>query len=332
MRRPFFLTTALLTVFSSMAAIAAPLRSIPGPDGGWDYASVDPGADRLYVARSTSVTVIDLSGSTPARSIGAIDHGHAVVPLPGDRLLVTSGHDGTVRLLDTRDGHELSRLAVGDDPDAALYDPTTRRAYVMVAKDGKVAVIDTSAFRLIATVPLKPALEFGALGADGTLYVNNEDANEIETIDTRTLKPGAPIALPGCEGPTGLAYDAASGELISACANGQAAIVDARARRLTALVAIGKGPDAVILDASHRRVFIPCGKSAELDVIPLDREAPAKVSERITTEMGARTGAIDPRSGMLYLPTAQFGPPPPAGGRPVAMAGSFHILAISPRQ
>ncbi len=329
MPRLSFLVAALLTSVTSLSSGSAEtLRSIPGPDGGWDYASVDPTAGQLYIARGTSITAIDLSGSTPARSIGEVDHGHAVVPLPGNRLLVTSGRDGTVRLLDAKDGRELSRLTVGNNPDAAIYDPATQRAYVMVAKDGTVAVIDTTAFRLAGTVPLKPGLEFAAIGMDGTLFVNNEDANEIETVDTHSLKMAAPIALPGCEGPSGLAYDKASGRLVAACANGQAAVVDARTKRLTALVAIGKGPDAVILDADHHRVFIPCGKSAELDVIPLDRTMPVRVSARITTEAGARTGAMDPRTGTLYLPTARFGPATTPGGRPMALAGSFHVLAI----
>jgi len=325
MRRPFCLIAAL---FTATAAVSATPQSIPGPDGGWDYSTVDPAANRLYIARNASVTVVDLAGAAQARSIGTIAHGHAVVPLPGHRLLVTSGDDGTVRLLDTKDGHEISRLAVGRHPDGAIYDPATRRAYVMVSKDGKVAVIDTKTFRLIASIPLKPALEFPAIGPDDTLFVNDEDANEIETVDTHALKAGDPIALPGCERPTGLAYDPASGRLVSACANGQAAIVDAKARRMIALVPIGKGPDAVILDARHHRVFIPCGKSAELDMIRLDQPQPQQVSARIPTEMGSRSGALDPRTGMLYLPAADFGPAPAGGGKPTPIDGTFHILMI----
>lgn len=331
MRRLSFLIVALLAATTSLSsASAATLHSIPGPDGGWDYASVDPEAGQLYIARSSSVTAIDLAEPASARSIGEVDHGHAVIPLPGNRLLVTSGHDGTVRLLDARDGHELSRLAVGNDPDAAIYDSATQRAYVMVAKDGTVAVIDIKAFRLIGAVSLKPGLEFAAIDAGGALFVNNEDRNEIEPIDTRSLKAAPPIALPGCEGPSGLAYDKASGRLVAACANGQAAVVDARTKRLIALVAIGKGPDAVIPDADHHRMFIPCGKSAELDVITLDRATPVRVSARIPTEAGARTAAIDPQSGIVYLPTARFGPPALSGGRPAVLAGSFHVLEIRP--
>ena len=65
-------------------------------------------------------------------------------------------------------------------------------------------------------------------------------------------------------------------------------------------------------------------------MIPLDRAKPVKVGARITTEVGARTAAMDPRTGALYLPTARFDPPAVPGGRPVAVAGTFHVLEIQP--
>jgi hypothetical protein len=51
---------------------------------------------------------------------------------------------------------------------------------------------------------------------------------------------------------------------------------------------------------------------------------------RVTTEAGARTGAIDPSTGIIYLPTAKFGAPAQPGGRPGPIAGSFHILVLKP--
>jgi hypothetical protein len=55
------------------------------------------------------------------------------------------------------------------------------------------------------------------------------------------------------------------------------------------------------------------------------------VSERVHTEIGARTGAVDPATGIVYLPTARFGPPPAGGGRPPALPGSFHVLIVARR-
>jgi YVTN family beta-propeller protein len=321
-------TAPAFAVSSDAPPSYAVTGQIAGPDGSWDYAQVDPAAHRLYVARSESVTVADLASGV-VTSWGNIARGHAVVPLSGGHLLVTSGNDATVRVFDTRTGQQSASIAVGKKPDAAIDDAPHHRALVINGAAGSVSVVDTRTMKVTATIAVKPGLEYPALVGD-TLFINNEDANEIETVDLARGKTGAPIALTGCEGPTGLGYDARHQRLISACANGKAIIVDARARRLLATIEIGKGPDAVIMDAARRLAFIPCGHDGVFEILALD--APGGVARvgRITTEIGARTGAVDPATGAIYLPTARFTPPATAGGRPVAIPGSFHILVVKP--
>lgn len=325
----------LLPITAALTAAApAPkygiVGRIAGPDGaGWDYAQVDPAAHRLYVAHGDAVTVIDLSQPKDVHSIGAIEHGHAVLPIPGSSIvLVASGHDASVRLIDARDGRETHRIAVGENPDAAIWDAVRKRALVMNAKSGSVSEIDVAAAKVTRTIPVKPALEYAALGRNDTLFINDEDLNEIEVIDLASGKLGEAIPLTGCEGPTGLAYDQRSDRLISACANGKAAVVDASARRLVRLLDIGRGPDAVILDAARRLAFIPCGKDGVLEVLSLDTPGGAKRIDTVKTEIGARTGALDPSDGALYLPTAEFAALTTPGARPAAIPGSFHILVV----
>jgi YVTN family beta-propeller protein len=330
-------TRLMLALTAAVVVAAAPApsyvagRQIAGPDGGWDYAKVDPATRKLYVAHGDVVTEVDLANGDAVRSFGALAKAHAVVPLPDAMLLVTSGRDNSVRLFDTRTGQETAKIAVGNDPDAAFYDPATRHAVVMNAKGGTVSVIDIATRTIVRTITLKPGLEYGVLAGGGTLFVNNEDANEIETANLMTGKVGPAIALTGCQGPTGLAFDDKTNRLISACANGKAAVIDAKAHRLVKLLVIGSGPDAAIVDANRRLAFIPCGKDGVLDVIALDAPGGAKLVATVKTEPGARTGALDPRDGSLYLPTARFSPPATAGGRPPAIPGSFHILAVGPR-
>lgn len=330
-------TRLMLALSAAVAVAAAPAptyvagRQIAGPDGGWDYAKVDPATRKLYVAHGDVVTEVDLANGDAVRSFGTLAKAHAAVPLPGGMLLVTSGRDNTARLFDTKAGQEVAKIAVGNDPDAAFYDPATGHAVVMNAKGGTVSVIDIATRKIVRTITLKAGLEFGVLGSGNTLFVNNEDANEIETANLATGKAGPAIALTGCEGPSGLAFDEKTDRLISACANGKAAVVDARAHRLVTLLDIGSGPDAAIVDAKRRLAFIPCGKDGVLEVIALDAPGGAKVIATVKTEAGARTGALDPSDGSLYLPAARFSPPATAGARPTALAGTFHVLAVSPR-
>jgi YVTN family beta-propeller protein len=334
MRRPSLLVLLAATATTPSALAAKPMptyavtQSIAGPDGSWDYARADDDGTFVYVARSNAVTVLELA-TGKVTSLGSVQRGHAVVPLHGGKLLVTSGTDGTVRVYDLRSGTETASIAVGKKPDAAILDRQQTHAYVMNADSGTVSVIDLATSKVSRAIPVKPALEYAAFGADGTLFVNNEDADEIETVDVARGGTGKAIALPGCKAPTGLGYDSAHDRLIASCANGKAAIVDARRRQLTTLVDIGLGPDAVIMDEARGLAFIPCGKDGVLDILSLkgvDVEAVGVVK----TEVGARTGAIDPRTGALYLPTATFDAPVAGGGRPAMVPGSFHILVVKP--
>lgn len=316
------------------AAAAAPTYSVTDsisiPDGGWDYASFDPATRQIFIARSTSITAVNLGNSSAARTFGVIARGHAAVPLPSGRLAVTSGSDNTLRLFDQRAGSQLASVAVGADPDAAIFDPRTQDVLVMDARDGSVAVVDPASAKLVRKITLKPGLEFAAVDKRGALFVNNEDLNRMDVANPATGAVSAPIALSGCEGPSGLAYDEKTDRLIAACSNGKAAVVDAQRKRLVGLLDIGKGPDAVLIDSKRRLAFIPCGRDGTLVEVGLDGPQGPHVVATIKTELGARTGTIDPSDGAIYLPAARFGPPPAAGGRPPILPGSVHLVVVKP--
>jgi len=95
------------------------------------------------------------------------------------------------------------------------------------------------------------------------------------------------------------------------------------------LLDIGAGPDTVLVDTRRRVALIPCGRDGTLTVIALG-ERPHIVGE-VRTELGARTGALDPATGKIYLPTAELAPPAAPGGRPQPKPGTFHILVLAPR-
>jgi YVTN family beta-propeller protein len=305
--------------------------SIAGPDGGWDLVSVDTATHRLLIGRSTSATIVELASPPRVRSIGQVVRGHAAIALPNGRVLVTSGTEGKARIFDAATGADLADAIVGENPDAAIWDPALSSALVMNARSGTVSVVDPASGAVIRTIALAPGLELPALDEHGLLYINNEDANLIHVVDPSTGAVRSPIALTGCEGPTGLGYDPHTHILIAACANGKAAVVDPATGRVIQLLDIGRGPDTVMIDSARGLAFIPCGRDGELDVIVLTRGRPLAVTERVPTEIGARTGAVDPATGLVYLPTARFGPPPAAGGRPPALPGSFHILVVGQR-
>lgn len=327
-------STAVLAAGTAACAAPAYVAGTPIvlPDGRWDYASFDPLKRLVYVARTDTVSVVDPAHPEAVRSIGAIAHGHAAFPLPGGKVLVvTSGQDDTVRLLDTDDGHQIASIPVGKDPDYAFYDVTSKTVLVMNAKGGTVSQIDPVTAKVVGTITLKPALEAGVMTSATLLAINNEDLGELDLADVATGTAQGTIAMPGCEAPTGIAYVPEMGATISACANGKAAVVDIAARKLVMLLPIGMGPDSAFYDAPRRRVLIPCGKSASISVFSVGADKALHAEADVPSGSGARTAALDPADGTLYLPSATIAAAPAPGSHAVtAVPGSVRLLRISP--
>ncbi|HMC91681.1 MAG TPA: hypothetical protein VKI45_04390, partial [Allosphingosinicella sp.] len=135
------------------------------------------------------------------------------------------------------------------------------------------------------------------------------------------------IPLPGCDGPTGLAY-AADGVLISACGNGVAKLVRASDGKVVGDIAIGPRPDGAFVDPARHRAYIPSGGDGTLAILDTSGPLPRKVAA-VETQRGARTGAVDLESGRVYLPAARY-EAAAAGQRPKMVSGSVQILVVQP--
>ena len=111
-------------------------------------------------------------------------------------------------------------------------------------------------------------------------------------------------------------------------ANQVAKVLNAATGEEVATLAIGKGPDAVIYDEGRKLAFIPCGRDGVLEVIAVRGPKDVAIVQTVKTQPGARTGAVDPKTGKLYLPTASY--TLSATGRPTPTPGTFAILVVAP--
>ena len=326
---PLGLTLACLLAAPAVADPSLHISgSIAGPDGRWDYASWDAAHARVLVGHGGDVLVIDPAGGT-TRAIGQVAGAHAALAIPGtDTLLVTSGRDASVRILNETSGAELALITMDSDPDSAVVAPDGHTAYVMGGDSGVVTVIDLASRTVARRIALKPGLEAPVLVSANLLAVNNEELSEVDLVDLAQGKPAGMIALPGCKGPSGMAYAPEFQLSLSVCHNGVAALVDMATQRLVQLVPIGEGPDTAIWDGAHGRFLVPCGRSGTLAIIGIDN-GKATAETPITTETSARTAAYDPVSGQVFLPAARFHTGS-ADKHPPMVAGSFHLLVLSP--
>jgi hypothetical protein len=322
---------SLAILLASTAAHGGPSgyqvrHKISGPDGTWDYLRVDAANDRLLVAHGSSVMAMDLSSKvvTPVFASGLLLHDLLPI-LNGAEVVVTNGGTATVVFIDGKTGATIATVKTGVGPDAAAYDAQSGMVLIMDHFGGDVVMIDPKTHTAVGSIPVGGKLEGGAPDGKGRLYVNVEDKSEIAVVDLAARATVAHYPLTGCEGPTGIAYDAADDQLISAC-DGATVLVEAKTGRVLASLPTGAGADAIAYDARHRLAFVPAGDIGSLAIVKVGK-GKAAIVDTVTTEIGARTVALDERTGKLYLPSAIFGPKP-AAGRAKALPGTFHIIVV----
>ena len=303
------------------------VATIPGPDGGWDMASVDTEARRLYVAHGDAVMAVDLDSGKVTPALIAGKRLHAVLPLAAGRALGTNGGDNTATLFETATGKVIASIATGINPDDAIFDSSSGLALVMDGRaDGNITLIDPKTATSPGKISVGGKLEFAVADGHGRIYVNVEDKGEIAVIDVGARKVAARYALTDCEEPSGLALNPASGLLIAACSNKKALAVQSKDGTITATLTIGERPDGAIFDPKRKLFFISCGEG-NIAVIDEKSGTPTVIAT-IPTANGARTAALDPKTGKIYLPTADFAPPVEGEKRHTVVPGTFRVLVV----
>jgi DNA-binding beta-propeller fold protein YncE len=303
------------------------LARISGPDGGWDYVRVDAANNRVLVTHGGSVMAVDLATNAVTPGLAPGSGLHDAMPVNGGKeFLVTNGGPGTAVFVDARTGATVATVQAGKGPDAAAFDAHSGLVLVMNHAGGDVTLIDPKVHKAVGTIAIGGDLEAAVVDGAGHAFVNVEDKNEVAVIDLAARKVTARYALTGCDGPTGIAYDAADRMLIVAC-DGATDFVDARSGKVLQTLATGKGADGVAYDPRQKLAFVPAGRAGTLAVIAVSKGR-SRIVETVTTQVGARTIGLDERSGRVYLPTSQFGPPVTPGGRPPRIPGTFQVLVV----
>jgi DNA-binding beta-propeller fold protein YncE len=305
-----------------------------GGEGGWDYLITDPDARRAYISRGTHVVVIDADSG---KNVGEIAdtpgvHGIALAPELG-RGFTSNGREGTVSIFDIKTLATSSKVKVGENPDAILYDPAFKRVFTFNGRSQDSTAIDAVTGKVLGTIKLDGKPEFAASDAKGGIWVNIEDKSELVAIDPNKLEVKAKWPLAPCTEPSGLAIDRKNRRLFAGCDNKMMAVVDADSGKVLATPAIGDGVDATAFDPETGLAFASCGGDGVLTVVKEESPDKFSVAENVPTQKGARTMALDTKTHNVFVVTAQFGarPAPTADNphpRPAIVPDSFVVLVV----
>jgi len=307
-----------------------------GGEGGWDYASVDSAARRLYATHGTKVVVIDVDKNAVVGEIADTPgvHGFAIAPELGLGFS-SNGMESKASIVDLKTLQTKSKVDTGANPDAILYDPGQKEVYTFNGRGSSATVFEAASGKVIATIPLPGKPEFAQVDAKaGRIYDNIEDKNEVVVIDTKahTVAATWPIA-PG-EGASGMAIDVAAHRLFLG-AEKLMVMMDSTSGKVVTTVPIGAGVDANAFDPETKLAFASCGDGT---VTIAHEDGPDKLTavQVLQTARGARTMALDPKTHRIYLAAADYEAPaaqPGAGQRPPRpkmVPNSFRILVYGP--
>jgi len=330
-------SVAFFAVTRSHASVPAPGPSgyrlvktvlVPG-DEGWDYVTVDADARRVYISHATHVVVMNadtyaIEGDIPDTQ-GV--HGIAIASDLG-RGFVSDGRANTATIFDLKSLKTLGTVNTGTNPDAILYEPTTKRVFTMNGRSKDATAINAADGAVAGTLALGGKPEFAVADGKGGIFVNIEDTSELVHFDGQKLVVLHRWPLKPCESPSGLAFDAKNHRLFAGCENKMMAVVDSDSGKVIVTPAIGQGVDANGFDPATNYAFASCGEGT-LTVVHEDSPDKFTVVENVPTKKTARTMGLDTKTHNIFLPSAEFDPPAPGERRGKMKPGSFAILVVS---
>ena len=327
--RAYFSGSAIVLAVALVLPCAAPAQTFKtekfniGGEGGTDYLSVDPASGRVFISRGTHVMVVDGATGKVLGDIANTPRVHGIAFAPkSNHGFTTNGGDSTSTMFDLQTLSVIKRVPAGiDGLDGIMYDEATDKILTINHSHptGTAVVIDAKTGDVVKTIKLSGnAPEGGVSDGKGRIFINLEDKNSIDVIDTRTWNVVATWPIDPCDGPTGIAMDRGANRIFSGC-SGTSVVVDAASGKVVAQIANGNGVDALGWDQAQKLMYIPAGRDGNVTVVREDSPDKYTVVATVSTMVGAKTITVDPSKHVAYVFTPEYGPPP--AGQPAPPAG-----------
>jgi DNA-binding beta-propeller fold protein YncE len=335
------LAATLLVLACNPALADGPYRVLRtvtvGGEGGFDYVTADSSARRLYIARSGKdnprLLAFDLDSLKQTGELDGISAHGAVVDSRSHHGFASSK---PITMFDTRSLATIKPITVDGNPDGLTFDPSDRRVYVLSHAAPGITAINAADGSVAGTVDLGAAPEQTVSDGKGHLYVDLEDKDAVGVVDTKTLTVTARYPLGDRHTPAGLAMDLKSRVLFVACRNPATLLMmNADTGAVLDAIPIGLGNDGVVFNPATREAFASQGDGT-LAIVKENSPTSFTLEQTLPTNSGAKTLALDRKTGHIFLIAADYGPvpadaPPLSNGRiargPI-IPGSFKILEV----
>jgi DNA-binding beta-propeller fold protein YncE len=286
-------------------------KTTVGGEGSWDYLLADATGGKLYLSHGTQVEVLDLKTHEKVGVITPTPGIHGIAVVPGTNIgYTTNGRPNTATMFDTKTFKAMKEIPTGKKPDAILYDAFSKRIFIFNNDETTATVLDAATGNVVGTVELGGAPEAAVSDDHGLIFVNLEDKNQVAVFDAKSLAVRHHWKLGTGEEPTGLAFDKQHHRLFSTC-NKQLVVLDSQTGKVLAQVPTGSGTDGAVFDTSTGSAISSNGEGT-MTVVREVKPNQFEAVQTVTTQRGARTITIDPKSHHVFVVSAEYGPSPAA--------------------
>ncbi|HEX4566013.1 MAG TPA: hypothetical protein VH138_05245 [Vicinamibacterales bacterium] len=364
------LATAVAAGSAGQAPSTGPYKVLKtekvGGEGGWDYIFADAADRRLYIPRG-AVREAAATDTTPAvtamparivaynldtlEKVGEIPDtgGNGVATCPKTGHGFSSSRPG-ITMFDTKELKLIKKIDIpeGFGPDGIYCDTFNDRVYVFSHPTKNALAIDAKDGLVAGTIDLGGTPEQAVSDGKGTLYVVMQAESNVAVVDVKTMKTTAHYDFAEKGGRcNGLALDAKNSVLFVACSNSSMTpaqgstpqptmvIMSAKDGKILTTLPMAGGSDGASFNPATMEAFNTQG-TGKLTIVKEHSPTSFEVEQNLDTKNGARTIALDTKTGHVFTmadertpaPAPPPGTPPGRGGRGTVIPGSFTILMI----
>jgi DNA-binding beta-propeller fold protein YncE len=287
--------------------------------GNFDHFGVDLKGNRLFATPEGyhAVLVFELKTGKPIHTITGIGKPHAVLYREDlDRIYVTDGDAGDLKIFDGKTYALLSSVKLLEDADSIGYDSKTKYLYIdngggdVHQTYSMLSVVDTTAGKKVADIKIDgETLEAMALeSSSAKLYVNNKAKNQVDVVDREKRAIVASWPVTKCKTNVAMGLDEANHRLFIACRTAQIAILDTESGKEITALPITKGVDDAVYDTASKRIY--AAADGNVDVYQQSGPDDYKLLAKVPTGPMGRTARLVPELKRYFVAVPQHGTEP----------------------
>ena len=286
-----------------------------------DHMALDLRGRRLFTTpqANKAVDVLDLNAGKVLHTIAGFGNPHAILyRADRNRLFVTDGGVGALRIFDATTYREIKSIKLELDADGIGYDEETGYLYVSNGGDAArkqyslISIIDTAREEKIGDIRVDaPGLEAMVIDhAGGRLYVDLPEQNAIAVVDLKLRAVIATWPLARGKGNMALAFDAVDKLLYVGCRDtdvrGSILVVDTGTGKELERLPIGGWVDSLFYDRVKGRIYASAGVG-QVFTYERRKNGSFKPLEPVDTAVMAKTALYSPDLDRLFVAVPHLG-------------------------